>query len=171
MFLCPCSYLRATLVGLTQLDAIREESFVSCRSCTIVQLQTNETFDNGVRRLCMSYQVYMNLAEYEKLALSTSLHINEGNRLICSMLGLVGEAGEAADKLKKIIRESEHASGWKITEEEKKALVSEVGDVLWYVAVLSHELGSSLEEVAAMNIEKLKSRKLRGVIHGAGDNR
>lgn len=82
-------------------------------------------------------------------------------------LGLVGEAGEIANKVKKIIRDN----GGVVTPEQASQIATEVGDVLWYVAALSRELGVDLGEVAQANIQKLTDRQARGVIGGSGDNR
>ena len=82
-------------------------------------------------------------------------------------MGLVGEAGEVAEKVKKIYRDD----GGVISDAHREEVKKELGDVLWYVAQLAHELGLSLSEVAAHNLEKLASRKSRGVIGGSGDNR
>ncbi len=82
-------------------------------------------------------------------------------------LGLAGEAGEAADKVKKIIRDK----GGRPSEEDRAAIVKELGDVLWYVANMARYLNVSLSEVAEGNIEKLSSRKQRNKLHGEGDER
>ena len=83
------------------------------------------------------------------------------------VLGLVGEAGETADKVKKIIRDKKGVA----TEEDKDAIKKELGDVLWYVANISRRLGFSLSDVAETNIDKLESRYQRNKLHGAGDER
>ena len=83
------------------------------------------------------------------------------------VLGLTGEAGETADKVKKMLRDK----GGVISEEDKNEVVKELGDVLWYLANIARYLDVSFEDVAKMNIEKLTSRKNRGVVHGSGDNR
>lgn len=83
------------------------------------------------------------------------------------VLGLTGEAGETADKVKKIIRDKQG----KFTEEDRGEIVKELGDVMWYLAGISRYLEAPLSEVAEKNIEKLSSRKQRGVISGSGDNR
>lgn len=83
------------------------------------------------------------------------------------VLGLASEAGEVAGKYKKIIRDNYGL----MNEESKKALLDEVGDVLWYIARLCEELNTNMSVVAKANIEKLYSRKERGVIGGSGDNR
>ena len=111
----------------------------------------------------------MNINEYQKSAVSTAIYEGAGNNLIYPTLGLAGEAAEIANKIKKPIRKQ----GYKaiFTEEQKRELAKEVGDVLWYVAVLCNELGYTMEEVAQMNINKLLDRQKRGVIEGDGDNR
>lgn len=83
------------------------------------------------------------------------------------VLGLVGEAGETADKVKKIIRDKKGVA----TDEDKDAIKKELGDVLWYIANVSRYLGVSLSEVAETNIDKLESRYQRDKLHGEGDER
>lgn len=83
------------------------------------------------------------------------------------VLGLVGEAGEAADKIKKIIRDK----GGYASEEDREAIAKELGDVLWYVANVARYMGVPLSEIAEGNIEKLTSRKKRNKISGEGDDR
>ncbi|MFC4652138.1 nucleoside triphosphate pyrophosphohydrolase family protein [Lactococcus nasutitermitis] len=83
------------------------------------------------------------------------------------ILGLPGEAGEVADKVKKIIRDQKG----QITQENKKALGKELGDVLWYLATTARYLGLNLDDLAQENIEKLESRLTRGKISGNGDER
>ena len=82
-------------------------------------------------------------------------------------VGLVGEAGEVAEKVKKIYRDH----GGIVNDEHRDEIKKELGDVLWYVAQLAHELGLSLSDIARHNLEKLTSRKERDVLHGSGDNR
>lgn len=83
------------------------------------------------------------------------------------ILGLTGEAGEAADKIKKIIRDK----GGVVSNEDQESIVKELGDTLWYIASIARYLGVSLSDVAEGNIEKLESRWQRDLIHGAGDDR
>jgi NTP pyrophosphatase (non-canonical NTP hydrolase) len=82
-------------------------------------------------------------------------------------LGLTSEAGEVADKVKKVIRDN----NGEFSEQHKADIVKELGDVLWYVSSLAWELGYTLDNVADMNISKLSSRKERGKIGGSGDDR
>ena len=82
-------------------------------------------------------------------------------------LGLVGEAGEVAEKVKKIIRNK----NGKINQEDKIEIAKELGDVLWYIAELATSLKISLNDIAESNIFKLQDRKKRDVIKSKGDNR
>lgn len=110
----------------------------------------------------------MNMNDYQKQALTTVISSNdEFKDVLHWVLGLNGEAGEAAEKVKKIIRDKQG----KISDDDRKELAKELGDVLWYLAVFAHDLGFSLEEVAQHNLDKLKSRQDRGVLTGSGDNR
>ena len=83
------------------------------------------------------------------------------------ILGLAGEAGETADKFKKIIRDQDG----KITPENTAELKKELGDVLWYLASIARYLDIPLDDVAQTNIDKLESRLQRNKLHGSGDNR
>lgn len=87
--------------------------------------------------------------------------------MVYPTLGLVSEAGEVASKLKKAIRDHRGI----IDDERRATLEQELGDVLWYVSQITTELGLNLGVVAEKNIEKLLSRKDRGVLSGDGDNR
>jgi NTP pyrophosphatase (non-canonical NTP hydrolase) len=82
-------------------------------------------------------------------------------------LGLAGEAGEVAEHAKKAIRDDAGV----VTEERRRAMAKELGDVLWYLSQLASELGLELEEIARANLEKLLSRQRRGVLSGSGDER
>ena len=98
---------------------------------------------------------------YEERASITAIYPKE-KALEYLALGLTSEAGEVAGKVKKLIRDGKG---------DKKAIASEIGDVLWYCAILADDLGYSLQQVAEMNIYKLKNRKASGTIRGDGDNR
>lgn len=108
----------------------------------------------------------MTLNEYQEHALETAIYPAE-SRIIYPTLGLTGEAGEVADKVKKIIRDNHK----EFTPEKKAEIMKEIGDVLWYCATLSHDLGYTLDEVAQTNVDKLRSRMERQKITGSGDNR
>lgn len=106
----------------------------------------------------------MNFSEYQKRANATAIYDSKFS-ILYPTLGLAGEAGEVAEKVKKIIRDN------KSIIDEKESVAKELGDVLWYVAAVARDIGYSLEVIAEMNIEKLESRKERGVLQGNGDNR
>jgi len=109
----------------------------------------------------------MNFREYQKKASKTAIYPDVGKNFIYPTLGLAGEAGEIAEKVKKILRDE----GGELTLEKKEELKKELGDILWYVAQLSTELGLDLSEVVATNLEKLASRQKRGKLSGSGDER
>jgi len=109
----------------------------------------------------------MNFEKYQKLSRRTAIYPDKDNNFVYVTLGLVGEAGEIAEKIKKIFRDNNGI----LDEERKQILKKELGDVLWYLAQLSTELGLSLDDVACFNIEKLSSREQRGTLHGDGDDR
>ncbi len=92
---------------------------------------------------------------------------NPQKDLLLQVLGICGEAGEIAEKMKKIVRDK----GGVIGEEDKMLMAKELGDVLWYLARFAQSIDMSIEDVALMNIEKLESRVKRGVVLGDGDER
>lgn len=108
----------------------------------------------------------MTFHEYQAAAKETAQYPVIGNSIIYPTLGLVGEAGEVADKIKKIFRDKNGD-----IENEKDALIKELGDCLWYLAAMAEELDTSLDYIATVNIDKLRSRKDRGTLGGEGDNR
>jgi len=80
---------------------------------------------------------------------------------------MAGEAGEVANKVKKIIRDGTE----NMPDDWKDQLASEIGDVLWYCAALANDLGMPLALIAAQNRDKLLERKQKGTISGSGDKR
>lgn len=108
----------------------------------------------------------MTLDEYQKHALETAIYPKQ-YKIIYPALGIAGEAGECSDKVKKVIRDN----NGEFTDDRKREIAKEIGDVLWYCAALAHDIGYTLNEVGKMNVEKLNSRKERNKINGNGDNR
>jgi len=104
----------------------------------------------------------MNFDDYQDRARAFAMYPEEIELAYLTM-GLVGEAGEVANKMKKVFRD-----GKEISREDMK---SELGDVMWYVANLAKVYDLPLSEVAESNIDKLQSRADRGKIQGEGDNR
>lgn len=109
----------------------------------------------------------MDFNTYQKKARETAIYPNMGNEFSYPALGLVGEAGEIANKLKKVIRDN----GGCLTDDVRSAVSDEIGDCLWYIAQLATEMGYDLESIAQGNVSKLASRKERGTLTGSGDNR
>jgi len=105
--------------------------------------------------------------DYQDLAMTTAVYPQQGSNLAYPALGLNGEAGEVAEKVKKIIRDK----GGVLDEEDRQALKKELGDVLWYVAAMCSETGLRMGEVAELNISKLRDRQTRDRLHGSGDER
>jgi NTP pyrophosphatase (non-canonical NTP hydrolase) len=108
----------------------------------------------------------MDLNDYQQAARRTAIYAAH-HRVLYPALGLASEAGEVAGKIKKVLRDE----GGDFARAPMEAIKDELGDVLWYVAVLAGDLGLSLEEVAAANLSKLASRKERGQLSGGGDRR
>lgn len=108
----------------------------------------------------------MNLKEYQEIINKTAVFPKEIGLIYCT-LGVTGEAGEIAEKVKKLYRDN----GGQMTEEIRNSLKKEIGDVLWYCTALSSELGFTLEEVMEANYEKLMKRRETNTLHGNGDDR
>ena len=109
----------------------------------------------------------LTLNRYQEGALETVVYPRQGDNLVYPILGLNGEAGELAEKLKKIIRDQDGEA----TPGKKEELARELGDVLWYVAACAHELGFELDDIARHNLDKLADRDQRDQLQGSGDNR
>jgi NTP pyrophosphatase (non-canonical NTP hydrolase) len=110
----------------------------------------------------------MTFDEYQKQALTTVITNPDAlmDKTILAM-GVVGEAGEVIEKWKKIVA---YKAGV-ISEEDLKELGKELGDVVWYIAVLADRLGLSFDEIMQTNLAKLKDRQQRNILKGSGDNR
>lgn len=123
----------------------------------------------------------MQMSYYQDCALATAVYPQELGIAYAS-LGLAGEAGEVANKVKKILRgddagENSYGSDdvvsgqFMITAERREQIKKELGGVMWYLAATAKEAGLSLDEIADHNIRELRSRQSRGVLKGDGDNR
>jgi NTP pyrophosphatase (non-canonical NTP hydrolase) len=109
----------------------------------------------------------MDLNEYQQAALRTASPHDKKNEVFQLLLGLVGETGEIAEKAKKIVRDKDSDfSQWDLEDLKK-----ELGDALWYLAVLADHFGIPLDDVAQLNITKLADRQARSKLSGSGDNR
>lgn len=102
--------------------------------------------------------------KYQEAARTTRMTVS-GDPLVYATLGLSGEAGELANKVKKLLRGDDNRA------EILQGVKEEMGDVLWYLSAMADDLGVTLQEIAEMNVQKLESRYSRGKIKGAGDHR
>ena len=109
----------------------------------------------------------MTLSDFQRRSRATAVYPGAGDNLLYPTLGLCGEAGEVAEKVKKMVRDD----GGELTAARREALAGELGDVLWYVAQLATEAGLDLDDVADANLAKLRSRQERAVLQGSGDDR
>jgi NTP pyrophosphatase (non-canonical NTP hydrolase) len=109
----------------------------------------------------------MRMSEYQERSRVTAVYPGAGENLLYPTLGLCGEAGEVAEKVKKMLRDD----GGVLSAERREALAKELGDVLWYVAQVATEADLELEAIAEGNLAKLLSRRDRDVLQGSGDTR
>jgi NTP pyrophosphatase (non-canonical NTP hydrolase) len=109
----------------------------------------------------------VDLEAYQRSALRTAAPRDKQNELLHLVLGLVGESGEIAEKFKKWVRDQDCDE----SRIDRADLSKELGDVLWYIAVLADYFDLSLDEVARTNLAKLASRQQRGALGGSGDDR
>ncbi len=115
----------------------------------------------------------MTFDDYQKRAIITDLAPKDADKTVTSIyffnkiLGLVGETGEVAEKFKKVYRDG-HGE---LTPENLEVIKKELGDVLWYISVLSSYMGFSLDDLAEQNLAKLQARNSRGTLSGSGDSR
>jgi len=115
----------------------------------------------------------MTLDDYQSRATQTAFYMGS---VLYPALGLSGEAGEVAEKIKKLMRDEDidftrDDVAEQIDYEQARRIALELGDVMWYVANLASDIGYSLEEVADLNISKLADRKYRNALSGSGDLR
>ncbi len=109
----------------------------------------------------------MLLSDYQTRSRATAVYPDAGANLLYPTLGLCGEAGEVAEKIKKMIRDD----GGVLSDDRREALAKELGDVMWYVAQVATEANLDLDQIAEANLAKLLSRRDRNVLSGSGDDR
>ena len=109
----------------------------------------------------------LTIREYQVGARSTAFYPDNGTNFVYPALGLAGESGEVANKVKKVLRDEEG----KLSEQSRAALIDELGDVLWYLSAMADELGENLETVAVRNLAKRRTRQEKGSLRGSGDKR
>jgi NTP pyrophosphatase (non-canonical NTP hydrolase) len=104
--------------------------------------------------------------EYQQVAKTTAIY-NPDYKVIYPALGLAGESGEVAEKVKKFLRDDNGV----MTDERRQVIMAEVSDVLWYIAAICSDLDLKMGDVAQFNLNKLARRKEQGTLSGNGDNR
>jgi NTP pyrophosphatase (non-canonical NTP hydrolase) len=109
----------------------------------------------------------MEMNEYQRKSVKFAIY-PATHRILYPALGLAGEAGEVANKVKKFIRDGADKESFEV---KKVEIAAEIGDVLWYCAALAHDLGFNLSDIASENYSKLSGRSERGTLGGDGDNR
>jgi NTP pyrophosphatase (non-canonical NTP hydrolase) len=112
------------------------------------------------------YSYLETFALYQECAKETAIY-DESLDVLYPALGLAGEAGEVANKVKKIYRDC----GGAVNGKQMVAIAKELGDVLWYVAALCTDLGINMGTVARQNLEMLRDRADRDKLQGSGDDR
>lgn len=113
------------------------------------------------------YRGAVDCDDYQRAALRTARAKDAPDEFMHLVLGLVGEAGEIAEKVKKLVRD-QHSD---LDQLDRDDMAAELGDVLWYAAVLANFLGLSLNDVVQRNVDKLADRQRRAVLGGSGDHR
>lgn len=108
----------------------------------------------------------LSLNDYQTQAASTAIY-SDSYAVNYPILGLAGEAGEVANKYKKVLRDH----NGQLSDEIRLKLADEVGDCLWYIAAIARDLGVSLQDIAKNNLDKLKARAAANTLKGSGDNR
>lgn len=113
----------------------------------------------------------LTLTRFQALAWRYAFYPEKGEgkwtEIAYAALGAAGEAGEIANKVKKMSRDDRQC----VTPERRDALLKEAGDTMWYLAALCTELGADLSVVAQGTLERLEDRAERGVLEGSGDDR
>ena len=111
------------------------------------------------------YKRVSDLDMYQRVAKTTAIYPRE-QAIVYPTLGLTGEAGEVANKVKKLLRD-----GYENNKDYRGELAKELGDCLWYISILADDIGFKLSDIANTNLDKLLDRANRGKLSGSGDNR
>jgi NTP pyrophosphatase (non-canonical NTP hydrolase) len=122
--------------------------------------------ENEVKQWMKERYKDMDVNVYQDRAVATAIY-PETHKITYPALGMAGEAGEVANKVKKIIRDGKKS----LPDDWQEQLASEIGDVMWYCAALARDLDMSLATIMAANLDKLKARQEQGTLGGSGDKR
>ena len=166
----PVKFLAKSLESMSKCDAVYFcDGWDEARGCVIERMVAKQYGLQIIDESAKSKDIedaFYTFTMYQEDARSTAVY-PEGIGIIYTSLGLGGEGGEVLDKIKKVYRDKQGV----FDDETKEQVAKEIGDVLWYCATLSYELGYPLGKIAAMHRDKLFSRKERGKLHGNGDER
>lgn len=108
----------------------------------------------------------IDIDNYQKECKKTAIYPTEYS-VIYPVIGMCGETGEVAEKIKKIIRDKNSI----FDETSKIEIMKELGDVMWYISNIATDLNVNMSDILTMNLDKIQSRQSRNKIHGSGDNR
>lgn len=144
--------------------------YETLRKVTTMQFDFDHDFDDFEDDIDFDELTF---SDYAEQAMNTAVY--QGS-LLYPVMGLVSEAGEVADKVKKYFRDYDREvvcddAEMDINAETRMEIAKELGDVLWYLTAVATDIGYDLDEIAHLNLDKLNSRSLRNVITGSGDNR
>lgn len=142
-----------------------------CPRCYASRTSYNKALDDVIKLIASISEreegEQMNFKNYQRVSKLTAIYPDRGKNFIYPTLGLVGEAGEVAEKIKKVIRDNKNI----LSPEVRATVAKELGDVLWYVAQVATELQLDMEIIAVDNLRKLFDRQARDQLHGEGDER
>ena len=146
-----------------------DRNYPTWENLTEFERETDRQIAEAVLSAAFENGEAITLDQYQRQANDTAIYLGQGMSLGLAYvaLGLTGEAGEIANKIKKILRDDNLS----LTQDRCNELKKELGDLMWYCAQLATELGASLGDVASDNICKLRDRKDRDKLQGEGDER
>ena len=160
-------FAQALLILILVLALVGLLLYISVKVCPVTNEQLIQQIFKGVDvEKIPKISEINNFSDYEKIAMSTKVGWNN-NEILYPLIGMCGETGEVADKIKKVLRDK----NGKFSESDSLEILKEIGDTLWYMTALCHDLGYTLKDAANINLEKVTKRREDNTIHGEGDNR
>lgn len=158
---------QALLILILVLALVGLLLYISIKVCPVTNEQVIRQIFKGVDiEKIPKISEINNLSDYERIAMSTKVGWNK-NEILYPLIGMCGETGEVADKIKKVLRDK----NGKFSESDSLEILKEIGDTLWYMTALCQDLGYTLKDAANINLEKVTKRREDNTIHGEGDNR
>jgi NTP pyrophosphatase (non-canonical NTP hydrolase) len=158
---------QALLILILVLALVGLLLYISVKICPVTNEQIiRQVFEGVDIEKIPKISEINNFFDYERIAMSTKVGWNK-NEILYPLVGMCGETGEVADKIKKVIRDK----NGNFSKEDKIEILKEIGDTLWYMTALCQDLGYTLKDAANINLEKVTKRREENTIHGEGDNR